>query len=153
MATILVLHGPNLNLLGTREPETYGSETLAEIDKRLTVTAKKAGHQLSSFQSNAEAEIVEKIQACRKSGDQPVDFIIINPAALTHTSIAVRDALLANEAPCIEVHISNVFQRETFRHQSYVSDIAVGVVSGLGTRGYDYALAEAVATLDANPGE
>ena len=141
MAKILVLHGPNLNLLGTREPEHYGADTLADIAERLTTQATNSGHQLESFQSNAEHDLVDKIQAARLNG---TDFIIINPAAFTHTSVALRDALSAIEIPFIEVHLSNVHSRESFRHQSYFSDIAVGVICGLGAQGYDLALQAAI---------
>ncbi|MCG8324547.1 MAG: type II 3-dehydroquinate dehydratase [Thiotrichales bacterium] len=137
MANILVLNGPNLNLLGEREPEVYGSTTLAEIDQRLLAYAGKAGHTLKTFQSNAEHELIERVHAARNDG---VEFIIINPGAFTHTSIALRDALLGVNIPFIEVHLSNVFSREAFRRQSYLSDIAVGVISGLGARGYELAM-------------
>ncbi|HDY85669.1 hypothetical protein LCGC14_0685230 [marine sediment metagenome] len=141
MAKILVLHGPNLNLLGTREPEHYGAETLLDITQRLTSQASVAGHQLENFQSNAEHELIDKIHAARTDN---TDFIIINPAAFTHTSIALRDALSAIEVPFIEVHLSNVHTRETFRHHSYFSDIAVGVICGLGAQGYELALQAAI---------
>lgn len=134
---ILVLHGPNLNLLGTREPEHYGRDTLADIDARLKKRAKAAGASLDTFQSNAEAELVERVQQAREEG---VTFILINPAAFTHTSVALRDALAAVGIPFIEVHLSNVFARESFRHHSYFSDVAVGVISGLGALGYELAL-------------
>ena len=134
---ILVLHGPNLNLLGTREPEHYGRDTLADIDARLKKRAKAAGASLSTFQSNAEVELVERVQHARNEG---VTFILINPAAFTHTSVALRDALSAVGIPFIEVHLSNVFARESFRHHSYFSDVAVGVISGLGALGYELAL-------------
>ena len=134
---ILVLHGPNLNLLGVREPEHYGSDTLDAIDQRLTARAKAAGVALASFQSNVEGELVNRIQQAQREG---VDFIIINPAAFTHTSIAMRDALAAVKIPFIEVHLSNVFAREEFRHRSYFSDLAIGVISGLGSKGYELAL-------------
>lgn len=134
---ILVLHGPNLNLLGTREPEHYGRGTLADIDARLRKRAKAAGADLESFQSNAEAELIGRIQQAQADG---TDFILINPAAYTHTSIALRDALAAVSIPFIEVHLSNVFSREPFRHHSYFSDLAVGVISGLGALGYELAL-------------
>jgi len=140
MAKILVLHGPNLNLLGTREPEHYGTETLSHIENNLESYATSAGHQLENFQSNAEHELIEKIHAARNN----IDFIIINPAAFTHTSIAIRDALSAIEIPFIEVHLSNVHARETFRHHSYLSDIAVGVICGLGAQGYELALQAAI---------
>ena len=134
---ILVLHGPNLNLLGVREPEHYGSDTLDAIDQRLTARAKMAGVALASFQSNVEGELVDRIQQAQREG---VDFIIINPAAFTHTSIAMRDALAAVKIRFIEVHLSNVFAREEFRHRSYFSDLAIGVISGLGSKGYELAL-------------
>jgi 3-dehydroquinate dehydratase-2 len=134
---ILLINGPNLNLLGTREPGHYGTDTLSAVESRLTELAQAAGATLSSFQSNAEAALVERIQ---QAGRDRVDFIIINPAAYTHTSIAMRDALAAVGIPFIEVHISNVFARESFRHQSYFTDIAVGIISGLGTKGYELAL-------------
>jgi 3-dehydroquinate dehydratase II len=133
----LVLNGPNLNLLGEREPEVYGTTTLAEIDSRLVELAKERGHELSAFQSNAEHELVDQIHAAKKSG---VDFILFNPGAFTHTSIALRDAMLGTQLPFIEVHLSNVFSREEFRKHSYLSDIAVAVVSGLGAYGYELAL-------------
>lgn len=144
MATILTLHGPNLNLLGDREPDKYGNTTLAEIDTHLSAAASQLGHQLSSVQSNSEGELVNAIQDARKTAD----FIIINPAALTHTSIAIRDALLASALPFIEVHLSNIYSRESFRHKSYVSDIALGVISGLGAQGYELALQAAAQHLD-----
>ena len=144
MAKLLVLHGPNLNLLGTREPDLYGAETLADIDAALKEQARAAGHDLEARQSNAEHELVEAVQRARQDG---VRFIVINPAAFTHTSVALRDALLAVEIPFIEVHLSNVHAREPFRHHSYFSDIARGVVAGLGAKGYEYALAAAVAAL------
>jgi 3-dehydroquinate dehydratase II len=131
--SILVIHGPNLNMLGTREPEHYGSLTLEDINTTLTQQAQKDGIQLSCFQSNSEAEIVTKVQTLMVN---KVDFIIINPAAFTHTSVAIRDALSAVKIPFIEVHLSNVYAREHFRHHSYFSDIAVGVISGLGAQGY-----------------
>jgi len=134
---ILVLHGPNLNLLGAREPEHYGSATLNAIDQGLAARAKAAGVALASFQSNVEGELVNRIQQAQREG---VDFIIINPAAFTHTSIAMRDALAAVKIPFIEVHLSNVFAREEFRHRSYFSDLAIGVISGLGSKGYELAL-------------
>ncbi len=133
----LVLHGPNLNLLGEREPEVYGTATLDEIDARILNLATAQGNTLSSFQSNAEHELVDKIHEAKKTG---VDFILINPGAFTHTSIALRDAMLGTQIPFIEVHLSNVFSRKEFRKSSYLSDIAVAVVSGLGDYGYDLAL-------------
>ena len=134
---ILVLHGPNLNLLGTREPGIYGSDTLSDINSRLEAKAWAAGALLSSFQSNTEGELVGRVQQAAHDGTV---FIIINPAAFTHTSVALRDALAAVKLPFIEVHLSNVFAREAFRHHSYFSDLAVGVVCGLGARGYELAL-------------
>ena len=134
---VLVLNGPNLNLLGTRERHHYGKDTLASITTRLTRRATQAGAALTAFQSNSEAELVDRIQ---RSGKEGVDFIIINPAAYTHTSVAMRDALAAVGIPFLEVHLSNVFSREAFRRESYFSDIAVGVISGLGARGYELAL-------------
>lgn len=136
MANILVLQGPNLNLLGTREPGVYGAVTLDQINETLATAAKAAGHNLTSFQSNAEHELVDKIQAAQ---DQ-VDYIIINPAAFTHTSVAMRDAMSAVAIPFVEVHISNVHQREEFRHLSYFSGIAEAVICGFGPKGYEYAL-------------
>jgi 3-dehydroquinate dehydratase-2 len=144
MAKILVLHGPNLNLLGTREPEVYGSTTLADINQELSQTASNAGHDLDSFQSNAEFELIERIHRAQSEG---VVFIIINPAAFTHTSVALRDALLGVAIPFIEVHLSNVHARETFRHHSYFSDKAVGVICGLGAQGYQFALQSAFTQL------
>lgn len=137
MADILVLHGPNLNLLGSREPDQYGHTTLAAIDQRLGERARAAGRSLDSFQSNAEHALVERLHAAR---DEGVAWAICNPAALTHTSVALRDALLATAIPFIEVHLSNVHAREPFRHHSYFSDVAAGVITGLGARGYELAL-------------
>ncbi len=134
---ILVLHGPNLNLLGSREPEHYGHDTLAQIDARLQKRAAAAKAGLETFQSNAESALVERIH---KASKDHVDFILINPAAFTHTSVALRDAIAAVAIPYIEVHLSNVFAREPFRHHSYFSDLAVGVISGLGPLGYELAL-------------
>lgn len=144
MATILVLHGPNLNMLGSREPEVYGSETLADINARLTYACIEAGHHLQHLQSNAEYELIERLHDARNEG---VNFIIFNPAAFTHTSVALRDAVLATDIPFIEVHISNVHKRESFRHHSYFSDIAVGTITGLGSFGYDLALQAALQQL------
>jgi 3-dehydroquinate dehydratase-2 len=141
MAKFLVLHGPNLNLLGTREPDHYGADTLADIENRLQSLAKNGGHQLESFQSNAEHDLVDKIQAAQSNN---TNFIIINPAAYTHTSVALRDALSAVDIPFIEVHLSNVHARESFRQQSYFSDIAIGVICGLGSQGYELALQAAI---------
>ena len=132
-----MLNGPNLNLLGEREPEVYGTTTLAEINARILNLATTQGNTLSSFQSNAEHELVDKIHEAKKT---EVDFILINPGAFTHTSIALRDAMLGTQIPFIEVHLSNVFSREEFRKSSYLSDIAVAVVSGLGGYGYELAL-------------
>ena len=148
MATLLVLNGPNLNLLGTREPGIYGSDTLADIEARLRTQAEVAGHRLAFFQSNAEHALIEQIHRARGDG---VAFIVINPAAFTHTSVALRDALLATGIPFIEVHLSNVHAREPFRHRSYFSDVAVGVIAGLGSQGYELALAAALRRVDANP--
>jgi 3-dehydroquinate dehydratase-2 len=134
---ILVLHGPNLNLLGEREPEHYGSTTLDAINRRLSDRTRQAGGKLVAYQSNVEGELVNRIQQAQREG---VDFIIINPAAFTHTSIAMRDALAAVRIPFIEVHLSNVFAREEFRHRSYFTDLAVGIISGLGGKGYELAL-------------
>lgn len=145
MAKILVLHGPNLNLLGTREPDIYGQATLAEIDADLAARAAAAGHVSESFQSNAEHELIERVQRARSDG---TGFIVINPGAFTHTSIALRDALAAVHVPFIEVHISNVHAREPFRRHSYLSDIAVGVICGLGPLGYRLALVAAMHRLE-----
>ncbi len=144
MARLLLLNGPNLNLLGTREPERYGTATLAEIETRLRERAAAAGHELVCFQSNAEHALVERIHAAAGEG---VAFILINPAAFTHTSIALRDALLAVRIPFIEIHLSNVHAREPFRQRSYLSDIAEGVISGLGADGYELALEAALRRL------
>jgi 3-dehydroquinate dehydratase-2 len=134
---VLVLHGPNLNLLGTREPKLYGTVTLAEINSKLAILADNAGAELLHFQGNAEGELIDRVQQAMSEG---IAFIIINPAAYTHTSIALRDALAAAGIPFIEVHLSNVFAREPFRRKSYFSDLAVGVISGLGPKGYELAL-------------
>lgn len=144
MAQILVLNGPNLNLLGTREPEHYGSDTLDSINQGLQQTAEGAGHQIDFYQSNAEAELVNRVQ---QAISDKVDFILINPAAFTHTSVAIRDALAASKIPFIEIHLSNVAAREEFRHQSYFSDIAVGVISGFGPTSYALALQAALQRL------
>ena len=146
MAKLLVLHGPNLNLLGTREPEVYGRTTLAEIDDDLRTRADAAGHALESFQSNAEHALVERVQAARSDGTA---FVLINPAAFTHTSVALRDALAAVALPFIEVHLSNPHAREPFRRTSYFSDLAVGLVAGFGADSYRYALDAALARLAA----
>jgi 3-dehydroquinate dehydratase II len=134
---LLVLHGPNLNMLGTREPEIYGRETLADINKRLHSTAQSRGAWLDAFQSNHEGALIDRVHAAKPEG---IAAIIINPGGLTHTSVALRDAFAAVSLPFIEVHLSNVHRREPFRHHSYFSDIAVGVIAGLGSRGYDAAL-------------
>ena len=145
MATILVLNGPNLNLLGTREPGLYGQDTLSEIQQTLSRQAQDAGHQLQLLQSNAEHELIGFIHEAHGN----VAFIIFNPAAFTHTSIALRDALLGVEIPFIEVHLSNVHRREAFRRHSYFSDIAEGVIAGLGAQGYQLALQAAISQLSA----
>lgn len=146
--SVLVLHGPNLNLLGLREPQHYGRDTLDSINQRLSDQATAAGLQLECFQSNSEAELITKVQSLAVKS---VDFVIINPAAFTHTSVALRDALSAVRIPFIEVHLSNVHARETFRHHSYFSDIAVGVISGLGAQGYTFALDYAITFLSNQP--
>ncbi len=137
MASLLLINGPNLNLLGTREPGVYGETNLADVETRLTAMAKDLGHDLVCFQSNAEHEIVDRVQQARIDA---VNFILLNPGAFTHTSIAIRDALLAVSIPFIEIHLSNVFAREEFRHSSYFSDIAAGCLFGLGAYGYELAL-------------
>lgn len=147
MAKVLVLHGPNLNLLGSREPEIYGHATLAEIDADLITRAMAKGHDLECFQSNAEHELVDRVQAAR---DDDTDFILINPAGLTHTSVALRDALAAVGIPFIEVHLSNPHAREPFRRTSYFSDLAVGVVCGFGPLSYGLALAGAIRRLESD---
>ncbi|MBK1672834.1 type II 3-dehydroquinate dehydratase [Ectothiorhodospira shaposhnikovii] len=141
MAKFLLLNGPNLNLLGTREPGVYGSKTLDDIVQALTEQARQAGHDLDAFQSNAEHALIDRIHAARHEG---VDGILINPGAYTHTSIALRDALLGVAIPFIEVHLSNTFARESFRHHSYLSDVAAGVIIGLGPHGYALALQAAM---------
>jgi 3-dehydroquinate dehydratase-2 len=140
-ARVLVIHGPNLNLLGTREPAIYGDETLAAINRRLTASCRASGGELLSFQSNVEGALIERVH--RAKGEK-VDFLIINPAGFTHTSVALRDALAGVAIPFIEVHLSNIQAREAFRHRSYFSDLAVGTICGLGSRGYDFALAYAL---------
>lgn len=137
MASILLLNGPNLNLLGKREPGVYGATTLDEVHQNLIQLAISQGHQLDTFQGNAEHTLIERIH---QAGEDGVDFIIINPAAYTHTSVAIRDALLGVSIPFVEVHMSNVYRREPFRHHSYFSDIAEGVIAGLGSKGYELAL-------------
>ena len=143
MKNILVMHGPNLNLLGSREPDKYGVVTLQEINLELVKFASEKGANLQHFQSNAEAELIDRVQLAQQ---EKIDFIVINPAAFTHTSVALRDALAAVAIPFIEVHISNVFARESFRRESYFSDLAVGVVSGLGVTGYKLAVQYALQT-------
>ena len=137
MAKLLLLNGPNLNLLGQREPEVYGYETLADVVKRAQESAKSLGHSLQDFQSNAEHELVNRIHQSKTDG---IDMIIFNPGAFTHTSIALRDALLGVDIPFIELHLSNVFAREEFRQHSFLSDIAIGVISGMGAKGYELAV-------------
>ena len=144
MTRLLVLHGPNLNLLGTREPEVYGRVTLPQIDEALTARAQEAGVDLATFQSNHEGQLVDRVQ---KAAAEHVDFILINPAAYTHTSVALRDALAGVGIPFVEIHLSNVHRREAFRHHSYFSDLAVGVICGLGWKGYLYALEFALERL------
>ena len=144
MAALLLLNGPNLNLLGTREPEVYGSTTLAEIEAALTECAERAGHRLHCFQANGEGELVDRVQQAKA---EDVAWIVVNPGAYAHTSIALRDAFEAVRIPFVEIHISNVHAREPFRHHSHLSAIARGVVCGLGVRGYDAALDHAVAEL------
>ena len=145
MATILVLHGPNLNLLGEREPDIYGRTTLADINLRLQTLAQERGHQLLNMQSNAEYALVDRVQTARTEG---VDFILINPAAFTHTSVALRDALAAVGIPFIEIHLSNTHAREDFRQRSYFSDLAQGVICGLGAQGYELGLQAALNQLE-----
>ena len=146
MAKILVLHGPNLNLLGKREPDVYGHTTLSEIDQQLTTQARAAGHVLEAFQSNAEHALVDRVQQSQKDH---IAFILCNAGALTHTSVALRDALTAVAIPFIEVHLSNVYAREPFRHHSYLSDVAVGVICGFGADSYRLALDAAIHRLHA----
>ncbi len=146
MAKLLVLHGPNLNLLGTREPDVYGHTTLAQIDAALAAQAQQAGHQVQHLQSNAEHVLVERVQAARGDGTA---FILINPAAFTHTSVALRDALAAVAIPFIEIHLSNPHSREPFRQHSYLSDKAVGVICGFGADSYRYAMDAALTRLAA----
>ncbi len=144
MAQILLINGPNLNLLGSREPELYGRDTLAQIEDRLRAQAAEAGHQLQCLQSNAEHALIDRVHAAKADGTA---FLIINPGALTHTSIALRDALIGVGLPFIEVHLSNVFARESFRHHSFISDIAAGCIVGLGPIGYELALQAAARRL------
>jgi 3-dehydroquinate dehydratase-2 len=147
MSRILLLNGPNLNLLGSREPGIYGAATLRDIETKLGALARSAGHELIAAQSDAEHELIAKIHAAKRD---EIEFIIVNPGAFTHTSIALRDAFLAVGVPFIEIHLSNVFAREAFRHHSYFSDIAVGCIFGLGPIGYELALQAAVARLTAD---
>jgi 3-dehydroquinate dehydratase-2 len=144
MARILLLNGPNLNLLGSREPDVYGTDTLLAIEQHLARLANEAGHEVSAFQSNAEHELIERLHAAPKAG---VAFVIFNPGAFTHTSVALRDALLAVRLPFIEVHLSNTYARESFRSHSYFSDIALGCIVGLGPIGYEFALQAAIRKL------
>jgi 3-dehydroquinate dehydratase-2 len=148
MARVLLLNGPNLNLLGTREPAVYGTDTLESIEQRAAVVARETGHELIAFQSNAEHELIERIHRARAEG---VALLIINPGAFTHTSVALRDAILAAGLPFIEVHLSNPHAREAFRRQSYFSDIALGVISGLGAFGYEAAVRAAALRLVHKP--
>lgn len=144
MASILALHGPNLNLLGSREPHIYGSDTLDDINQRLASKCTESGHQFDSLQANSEGAIIDRLHAARKDGTA---FMIVNFGGFTHTSIAIRDAILASQIPFIEVHLSNLFSREAYRHHSYFSDIAVGCVIGLGAQGYELALQAACKKL------
>jgi len=144
---ILILHGPNLNMLGTREPQIYGSETLDDINKALKKSGSDCGMQVETLQSNAEYVLIDRVQAARTDGTR---YIIINPAAFTHTSVALRDAFAAVSIPFIEVHLSNIHKREPFRHHSYFSDLAVGTIVGLGSRGYMLALAHAIDKIQAD---
>ena len=148
MARVLLLNGPNLNLLGSREPGIYGAETLESIEKRAIEVARETGHELSAFQSNAEHELIERIQRAPADG---IGFLIFNPAAFTHTSVALRDAIAAVRLPFIEVHLSNTHAREPFRRHSYFSDIAVGVIAGFGAFGYELAVRAAARHLAARP--
>ncbi len=144
MASILALHGPNLNLLGHREPHIYGSDTLADINQRLAEQCAAAGHDFDSLQSNAEFELINRLHAAREDG---TDFMLVNFGGFTHTSISLRDAILAAEIPFIEVHLSNLHKRESYRHKSYFADIAVGSIVGLGAQGYELALQSAFKQL------
>jgi 3-dehydroquinate dehydratase-2 len=148
MARVLLLNGPNLNLLGAREPAVYGTDTLESIEKRTAAVARETGHELTAFQSNAEHELIERVHRARAEG---VSFLIVNPGAFTHTSIALRDAILGTALPFIEVHLSNPQAREAFRRHSYFSDIAVGVISGLGAYGYEAAMRAAARRLGPSP--
>lgn len=148
MARILLVNGPNLNLLGTREPEIYGAETLVDIETRATAVARECGHELTAFQSNAEHELIGRIH---QAGRESTDFLILNPGAFTHTSVALRDAIAAVRLPFLEVHLSNVHAREAFRRESYFSDIAVGSIVGLGAFGYELAVRAAARLLARKP--
>lgn len=148
MAELLLLNGPNLDLLGSRQPELYGAQTLAEIERDLIARASDAGHRLSTFQSNAEEQLIERVHRCPH---EAVEFILINPAAFTHTSIALRDALLAVDIPFVEVHLTNIYAREPFRRQSFYSDVAVGSIVGFGVQSYRLALQAACDYLDSAP--
>ncbi len=150
MAKLLVLNGPNLNLLGLREPSIYGRERLSEIEARLVESAQQRGHDLECFQSNAESSLIDRIHAAYR---EDVDVVLINPGALTHTSIALRDAFLSTKIPFIEIHLSNVHAREAFRHHSYLSDIALGVILGLGPIGYSLALEAALHIIHLQQGQ
>ncbi|NBS15693.1 MAG: type II 3-dehydroquinate dehydratase [Gammaproteobacteria bacterium] len=150
MAKLLVLNGPNLNLLGLREPSIYGRESLSEIETRLVESARQRGHDLECFQSNAESSLIDRIHLAYR---ESVDVILMNPGALTHTSIALRDAFLSTKIPFIEIHLSNVHAREDFRHRSYLSDIALGVILGLGPIGYSLALEAALNTIHLQQGQ
>ncbi len=145
MARILLVNGPNLNLLGTREPEIYGADTLADIEARAAAVAREYGHELTTFQSNAEHELIARVH---QAGRDAADFLILNPGAFTHTSIALRDAIAAVRLPFLEVHLSNVYAREEFRRQSYFSDIAIGSIVGLGAYGYELAVRAVARLLD-----
>jgi len=144
MAKLLLLHGPNLNLLGTREPDKYGTVTLAEIDAQAGTVVEAGGHSLDTMQSNSESEIIDRIH---RAASEDVEFVVINPAAFTHTSVAIPDALTGTQIPFIEVHLSNVHKREAFRHHSYFSAVAEGTIVGLGAIGYELALKAAMAKL------
>lgn len=145
MAKLLLLNGPNLNLLGTREPEIYGADTLDDIAENLSQLASQAKHQISHYQSNSEADLINQIH---QAAVEDIQFILFNPAAFTHTSVALRDALLGTQIPFIEIHLSNVHQREEFRQHSYFSDIAIGTIVGLGAQGYELALQAAISRLE-----
>ena len=145
---ILLLNGPNLNLLGTREPEVYGSTTLADVERAANEQVAQAGAKLTTFQSNHEGALIDRIQAAKKEG---IDAIVINPGGLTHTSVSLRDALAGVAIPFVEIHVSNIHQREAFRHHSYLSGIAVGVICGLGTEGYTAAISFALKKLKISP--